>query len=774
LKNSKPKTGLQSLRIRLVGAIFLAIAPAVAFLYFTRLPWVGFAIGSLALIAAWFGGERFVIRKINLLMRAVRRLEAGDWSARTGLADEPGEIGQLAQSFDSMASALEQRVTEREQEEFRSLNRALQQAAVGALSQFALTSSDFSALLSQAATLISQTLEVEFCRILELLPDGDALLLRAGVGWNKGIVGLAIIDADPRLQAGFTLQSGEPVVIFDLRKETRFSSDPLLGEHRIVSGVNVAIAARGRTYGVLSVFSSRQRMFNSGDVQFLLAVANVIAVAEEHGRNVTELKKVADFARLNPNPAMELRPDGSINYHNDAALNLAQYLGREHPRDVLPPGIEQEVQSCLSTGRSLLYLESHVEDHVLSWSLHPLIASRVVHCYVTDITDRLNLEAQLRQAQKMESVGQLAAGVAHDFNNLLTVIQGHAGILMSRSSLAPELRDSVQAVSFAAERAASLTRQLLMFSRKSILQPALLDLREVVGNMTKMLNRLLGETITLEFLPPAEMPLIEADAAMVEQVIMNLAVNARDAMALGGKLSIRIQPVSIQEDYLKAHPEARAGSFVRLRVSDSGHGMKPDTIARIFEPFFTTKEVGKGTGLGLATVYGIVKQHKGWIEVASEIGRGTSFSIFFPATSETAMINRKSEMLTPQVRGGNETILIVEDEPAVLAMGKIILQDCGYNVLEALSGVEAIELWHLHKDFIDLLLTDMIMPQGISGMDLAVSLTNEKPALKVLLTSGYCVDDFDTEFISKNSSTFLQKPYTRFTLAKAVRLRLDR
>jgi nitrogen-specific signal transduction histidine kinase/CheY-like chemotaxis protein len=419
-------------------------------------------------------------------------------------------------------------------------------------------------------------------------------------------------------------------------------------------------------------------------------------------------------------------------------------------------------------------MQSQLEGRVLSWSLHPVIASQVVHCYVTDITDRLNLEAQLRQSQKMESVGLLAAGVAHDFNNMLTVIQGHAGLLMGRPTLPPDLHDSVQAVFFAAERAASLTRQLLMFSRKGVLQPQLLDLREVVNDMSKMLKRVLGETIVLEFSPPPEIPLIRGDPSMVEQVIMNLAVNARDAMSFGGKLIIAIQPVTVDTGYLQTHPEARAGSFAFLRVTDTGSGMDAETRSRIFEPFFTTKEAGKGTGLGLATVYGIVKQHEGWIEVTSEVGKGTTFGIFFPATAETARAAKRPDQLLAPVRGGTETILLVEDESSVLKLGRMILQDCGYTVVEAFSAADAFDLWQRHEGRIDLLLTDMIMPDRLSGVELAQKLLGLQPQLKVLFTSGYSVNVLDTDFIHKCGGVLLQKPYTRITLAKAVRECLDR
>ncbi|HEY4983905.1 MAG TPA: ATP-binding protein [Verrucomicrobiae bacterium] len=398
----------------------------------------------------------------------------------------------------------------------------------------------------------------------------------------------------------------------------------------------------------------------------------------------------------------------------------------------------------------------------------------VVHCYVEDITERLSLEVQLRQSQKMESVGQLAAGVAHDFNNMLTVIQGHAGILLAKSDLPPQYTDSVQAVYFAAERAAGLTRQLLMFSRKNIMQAKSLDLREVITPMSKMLKRLLGETIALQFQPPPEVPVVRGDAGMIEQVLMNLAVNARDAMPKNGKLTIEIEPVKFDDAQAREIPEARPGTFVCLRVTDNGCGMDSATIRRIFEPFFTTKEPGKGTGLGLATVYGIVKQYEGWIEVTSDVGQGTTFSVFLPAGDLLASAAKEELGPTALVRGGNETILLVEDELVLRDMAFVILNDCGYRVLEAATGVEAVEVWNRHRNAIDLLLIDMVMPEGISGIELAERLTSQKPGLRVIFTSGYSVDDMNTDFIRKGRGDFLQKPYTRTTLAKAVRDCLDK
>jgi two-component system, cell cycle sensor histidine kinase and response regulator CckA len=366
-------------------------------------------------------------------------------------------------------------------------------------------------------------------------------------------------------------------------------------------------------------------------------------------------------------------------------------------------------------------------------------------------------------------VGQLAAGVAHDFNNILTIIQGHSGMLMSRPNLSPAVTTSVQAVSFAAERAASLTRQLLMFSRKQVSKPRPTDLKEVVANMSKMLQRLIGENIALECRSPDQLPLIRGDTGMIEQVLMNLAVNARDAMPKGGQLLITTQTARIDEKYARRHPDARPGEFVCLQVKDAGIGMDAATMKHIFEPFFTTKEAGKGTGLGLATVYGIVKQHSGWIEVASQPGEGTAFRIFFPVDAKPEEGAEENVIPAAQLRGNGETILVVEDEPVLRDLAQLILQDCGYRVLQAASGVEALNVWQKNRGAIDLLLTDVVMPDGLSGRDLAESLMSYKPALKVIFTSGYNVDELVTEIAPSSKSHFLQKPYSRFTVAKAVK-----
>jgi len=378
----------------------------------------------------------------------------------------------------------------------------------------------------------------------------------------------------------------------------------------------------------------------------------------------------------------------------------------------------------------------------------------------------------LRQSQKMEAIGQLAGGVAHDFNNILTVIHGHASLLLVDKSMGTSAARSAQQIAQAAERAAGLTRQLLTFSRRQVMQARRLDLNEVVSNMTMMLGRILGEDIALQLNYWPEPAFIQADASMIEQVLLNLVVNARDAMPKGGQLAIKISVTRIGEQQHEYAPDKRSGQYVCLNVSDTGCGIEPENLRHIFEPFFTTKEVGKGTGLGLATVYGIINQHKGWIEVESEIGKGSTFRVFLPEGKEATSV-KEAKSAAHTVRGGTETILVVEDEVAVRELVCSVLGGRGYKILQAETGVKALEVWQHHKKKIDLLLTDLVMPDHMNGRELAEKLRAERPRLKVIFTSGYSADVVGKDFVLQRGLHYLQKPYDPEKLALTVRDCLD-
>jgi two-component system cell cycle sensor histidine kinase/response regulator CckA len=391
-----------------------------------------------------------------------------------------------------------------------------------------------------------------------------------------------------------------------------------------------------------------------------------------------------------------------------------------------------------------------------------------------DITDRKLLEAQLLQAQKMEAVGQLAGGVAHDFNNLLTVITGLTSVLLDAENLPPDLAGHLKQIYTAGERAAELTRQLLVFSRKQPVHMQTLQVNDILQDISKMLRRVIGEHITLELKLATPLPFVQVDAGMIEQVLMNLAVNARDAMPRGGRLMMETGQVALDAADLKGNPSARAGHFVVLRIQDTGEGIPPEVMPHIFEPFYTTKEVGRGTGLGLATVFSIVKQHQGWIAVESEVHSGTVFHIYLPAAAAGLVPTEAKAVAEPKPDGGKETILLVEDEPAVREFAVAVLQKSGYRILQAASGADALEVWKWHAERIDLLLTDMIMPGNITGLELAETLQKEKPDLRVICTSGYSSEMMHRFFIPRGEVNFIHKPYQPRDLAKAVRDALDR
>jgi signal transduction histidine kinase/CheY-like chemotaxis protein len=484
-------------------------------------------------------------------------------------------------------------------------------------------------------------------------------------------------------------------------------------------------------------------------------------------------RKLAVFPSSNPNPVLEFSADGELTYCNDAARRMAASLGEQSLPAILPPDTKVIILQCLLTGENKLNLHTSRQNRTIAWSFIPIAESKTVHCYANEITERLALEAQLRHSVKMEAVGQLAAGVAHDFNNILTIIQGHADLLLQSRPLPPQTEKSLRQIWSAADRAGKLIQQLLMFSRKQVLQPRYVDLNEIISNVSPMLQRMLGEHITFQFVPVPNLPAIYADVGMIEQVLVNLSINARDAMPNGGRLAVSAAPRVLEPVACVVNPEARPGHFVCLSVSDTGGGMDNATLSHLFEPFFTTKEIGKGAGLGLATVYGIVKQHQGWIIVESKPGAGSTFTIFLPCVSKPAEVPAPQNQSPLPSATGTETLLVVEDEASLRELVVRILELSGYRIFQATNGVEALQVWEQHKDEIDLLLTDMVMPEGISGRQLADRLQKEDPALKVIYTSGYSPGMAGKDIALLEGFNFLAKPYPPSRLTQVVRECLD-
>jgi signal transduction histidine kinase/ActR/RegA family two-component response regulator len=489
--------------------------------------------------------------------------------------------------------------------------------------------------------------------------------------------------------------------------------------------------------------------------------------------NEEKNRKLAAFPRTNPHPVLEFSADGELIYSNDAAQRMAASLGEKSMLPVLPPETKAIIMQCLLTGENKLNLQTAIQNRTIAWSFIPIDESKTVHCYANEITERIALEAQVRHSVKMEAVGQLAAGVAHDFNNILTIIQGHSDLLLQAPDLTAPTEKSLRQIWSAADRAGKLIQQLLMFSRKQVMQPRYLDLNEIISNVSPMLTRMLGESVVFEFSPVPNLPAIYADVGMIEQVLVNLSINARDAMPGGGSLTISAAPRVLEPVACVVNPEARPGHFVCLSITDTGGGMDNATLSHLFEPFFTTKEIGKGTGLGLATVYGIVKQHQGWIIVESKVGHGSTFTIFMPCVGKPAEVTAPHSQTPLPAPAGHETLLIVEDEPSLRELVVRILEICGYKIYEAKSGLEALGVWEKHKDEIDLLLTDMVMPEGVSGRQLAERLQAEDPKLKVIYTSGYSPGMAGKDIALLEGFNFLAKPYPPSRLAQVVRECLD-
>ncbi len=599
-------------------------------------------------------------------------------------------------------------------------------------------------------------------------------------------------------------QSGE-IVLLNLQAERQFGyrRDELVGqkveniipkgfaERLIADGTRSAADALAQQMGTGIELTARRKDGSEFPIEIMLSpldgVDGVLITAAirditERKRREDDLSRLVAVVESSHDAMISLTPGGIILTWNHGAERIFGYSAAEATgrsiQILSPPGRPVEGLTLMERVERADTAEAFETVRVkkdgtriqISLTLSSIKNSEGqvvgVSTVARDVTESKNLEEMLRQSQKMEAVGQLAGGVAHDFNNLLGVILGYTGLMLERLSPDDPNRKGVEEIQKAGDRAALLTRHLLAFSRKQVLQPKILDLNAVLAGTEKLLQRLIGEDIELLVVLAPALGRVKADAGQLEQIIMNLAVNARDAMPPGGKLTIETSNVIFDEEYSALHAAARPGPHVMLSVTDTGCGMDAKTKERIFEPFFTTKEFGKGTGLGLSTVYGIVKQSGGSVWVYSEVGIGTTFKIYLPSVDTSLEITPPVDRLE-KVQGGSQTILVVEDEAALLQVTRQSLEAVGYVILAAHSPAEAIRISASHPGPIHLMVTDVIMP-GMNGAQLATHLSALRPEMKVLYVSGYTDDTIVRHGVLDPGLAFLQKPFSPKTLARKV------
>jgi PAS domain S-box-containing protein len=716
-----------------------------------------------------------------------RRKDGELYTEENTITPVRGEGGEITHFI-----AVKQDITERKRAEAR----LAAFSALGERLTSARTSQEAAVIIAEVADRLLGW-DLYICKLYSAAEDRVRHVL--GMDLINGRRTLCHPDQDavpPSPLARRVIQRGGQLVLRDHSAAANGETRPFGDTSRPAAAIlYVPVRHGAEVIGLISIQSYRPGAYNQHDLETLQALADHcggtlarirteedLGVSSERFRSVWE--KSIDGMRLTDR-------EGRILAVNEAYCQLVKL-----PRERLEGQLFSVTYQGQGPGESIDFyrerfdaaqISPHISTHTRLWTGEEVdleISSsflelgrqgRVLFSIFRNTTERRQLEAQLRQSQKLEGIGQLAGGVAHDFNNLLAVIRGNAELLlMDGDNLSDPAHEFLGYITGAAERAASLTRQLLIFSRKQTMQAQPVVLNDLIRNLTRMLDRVIREDIRLECVYGEPLPFVQADPGMMEQVLLNLVVNAKDAMARGGQLQIATRAVALRAEDVRTRPEARAGEFACLSVSDTGSGIAPEILPRIFEPFFTTKEVGRGSGLGLATVYGIVQEHRGWVEVASTVGQGTSFHIFLPAIPAPAPADLPGTEATG-LCAGTETILMVEDEYSVRTITRRVLETLGYKVHEAGSGPEAIEIWQRHAGEIALLLTDMVMPDGFTGLRLSDQLRSQKPGLKVVYMSGYSAEvvGVDSEFMLRNKSRFLHKPCSAEQLSRTVRKCLD-
>lgn len=785
---AETKDGPNVVIFLLKALVVFGLVEAMIMTVFDRLEIPGGWMRTLldALLLVLFG---IPVLYVSVIRDFVRQAAEGEALRRTAREQE-ATLMEYSEKFHT--SELAERLAREETKRLNLLAR---------IATAVLEGSDIRAATAGALEEFARVMDLPRCSV-RFFPEGPTVEYRIP-GYPTGASLSGSVHC-ARFPAAEDYAEGRTRVVNDVREclcHRERSED--LERIRLGAYLGVPIVARGRLFGVLSLDSDVPRRWTSGEVQAAETIARQIGVANRHSGMAREREEIAGrlLSLTNNVPGIVYRGhrDWSVSFIGAEVERLLGftpdefYGGSVSWWELICPEDRERVarsfRNAVHEGTKFLRIEYRIRgrDGGVRWiedrrqMIYDAAGGGISHVdgLLTDITERKNaeeerrrLEEQFLQAQKMEAIGRLAGGVAHDFNNILTAIIGYCDIALARLDPAVPPFHEAEEIRRSGERAAALTRQLLAFGRKQVLQPQILNINHIVANMEGMLSRLIGEDIRLHIAPAADLWNVKADPNQVEQVIMNLAVNARDAMPYGGTLTIGTENAELSGRYAESHYPASPGEYVMLAVSDTGCGMTDEVKARIFEPFYSTKEKGKGTGLGLATVYGIVKQSGGSIWVYSEPGRGATFKIYLPRAMEAPEVRPRGEAAVERRLTGTETLLVAEDDETLRALLETILSDAGYKVLMAGRGTEALETGSRHGDRIHMLLTDVVMP-GMSGSELARKFSSIAPGGKVLFMSGYTENAIVHQEVLDPGVPFLQKPFTRESLLRKVREVLD-
>jgi PAS domain S-box-containing protein len=681
-----------------------------------------------------------------------------------------------------------QDITARKRGELEIVSRARQQSALAGLSQQALEGLELGKIFDEAAQMVALVLSVDFVDIMEWRPSENSLDLRAA---------MPAADAPVRISdgrnshSGYTLLCGGPIILEDLRIETRFRSARLTAR-KVVSGLGIVIPGPDHAFGVLGAYSKTWRRFFSHELQFLQATAHLLATALQKRASEEALRhSETRYRELFENATYGIYRasiGGKFLQLNAALVRILKYSSKQELMDqpanavYRNPGdadrlIEEYCQfgcvhgvevewTCKDGSFTTVRLSGRA---VLDEGGNP----EGLEIIVEDVAQRRALERQLRLAQKFEAIGQLAGGIAHDFNNVIGAIMGWAELGAEQATGESRLQSYFAKIGEQSTRAASLTRQLLAFARRQILEPQTIDVNHVVTEVLSLLEKVIGGNIEIETRLGCGLAAVRADPTQLEQVLLNLCVNARDAMPQGGRLTIETREVKIGEDSSRSVPGLAIGHYIELSVSDNGIGMDAATRDRIFEPFFTTKEPGRGTGLGLATVFGIVKQHDGHIHVESAPAEGASFRVLLPAACTAGSLAVSAQAEPEVLRGGTETLLLAEDHEGLREIARVALERRGYRVLIASDGSEAVAVFREHQAEIALAVVDLVMPH-MGGLAAAEALRELQPNLRLIFTTGYTSESAALVNAVARGEVVLNKPYEPAVLARKVRELLDR